>query len=615
MRRLFPLLAFLFLSQFTFPQLYVGPKDHKEDNFIYVKGGVLFVLDDVHLNKNSQNHTEASLYLRNEAQLIQGVNQNTPNTGNGLLSVFQNGTANAYDYNYWAAPVGNSSGKNGLFGISMLHAPQTSTSSSPAQITSSLKGTSKPLSISNRWIYTYSGHSYSDWHFVGAETSIPAGLGFSMKGVEGTDNTIVDGRMNNPGNAQRYDFRGRPNSGIIEIPIPSDDYILIGNPYPSTLDLSLFLLQNSGSGILTTECYGPVERRDATTGIAYFWDSMENGNSHYLQDYIGGYGTFSPVAPCTSGLYEAPLFKSYGAEEKLSGQTGRNYNRKNLPVAQGFMVKGTEGKSLIFENSQRVYLPQEKEQTTKSSEDQKTQNSREGVMGVPSLKLQVEINDEFIRGLTLGFWPTATAEVDAGMDALAYDLAPADAGWLFNDESYVINVRPFDIMDQIPLYLQIQHHQTTFRFTAGEPENAQIENIYILDLQTNTYHSILKESFEIVLDPGNYNGRFNLTFMKKFNEADLPGNIAISDDDEAGFSIFQNNRLGELEIIAETFAPVKSVGLYDLQGKRIFFRSNFDNRRSISISTQHLANGVYVVKVTDTQNSQKSRKIMVLNRQ
>ncbi len=612
MIRFFLLLAFLFNSQTTFSQLFVGPTAQKQDNFLFVKGSVLFVSDHVHLNKNFNDDTEASLYLRREGQLIQGNNQSSPNTGNGLLSVFQIGSANAYNYNYWAAPVGNSSGKNGLFGINMLHVPHTETASSPAGITSSLDGTAKPLQISNRWIYTFSGHSYSNWHFEGSETSIQPGHGFSMKGVNGTDPTLVEDRVNNPGNAQRYDFRGRPNSGTIEIPVPPNDFVLIGNPYPSSLDLSLFLLQNSGSGTFNTECYGQVTRRNATTGIAYFWDSDENGNSHYLQDYIGGYGTFSPVAPCTSGLYEAPLFKSYNSEEKLSGQKGKQFDPRYLPIAQGFMVMGTEGNPVVFENSQRVFVPQKTEAGSKSSEVQSSNKNREGVATIPNLKLQVEINEEYIRGLTLGFWPTATAEVDEGMDALVYDLSYTDAGWLLNEESYVINVRPFNIMEEIPLYLKIEHHQSKFIFTAFHMQDVQTENIFILDRQTNTYHSILKEPFEIILDPGNYHGRFNLAFMKKVNEAELPENL-ITGNAEPGSTIFQNNRLGELEIISDSFAPARSVGLYDLQGKRIFFRSTFSNRRSISISTKHLASGVYVVRVTDMHNNQRSRKIIVLN--
>ncbi|SDL20625.1 Por secretion system C-terminal sorting domain-containing protein [Salinimicrobium catena] len=608
MRRFLPLTAVLFISHLCTAQFFVGPSAKKEDHFVYVKNAVLFVADNIHLNKNHSSETEASLYLRKEGQLIQGKEQKTPNTGNGELSVFQTGTAGAYDYDYWAAPVGNSADKNGLFGIGMFHQPQTLTFSKQASHTSGLNGSSNPLNISNRWIYTFSGINYYGWHFVGEETTIKPGYGFSMKGVQGSDATMVDDLPNNPGNAQRYDLRGRPNSGNIEVPIAAEEIVLVGNPYPSGMDLSLFLLENSGSGSLNTSCHGVIERKNATTGIAYFWDSQENGSSHYLEDYIGGYGTFSPVAPCTSGIYEPPIFKSYGSVENSTNEKGKNYDRRFLPVGQGFMVIGAGDENVVFKNAHRVFSP-----TANSATNKSTNRQQSAKIEVPQVKLQVEINGEYVRGLTLGFWNDASAGTDPGMDAAAYDLAPADVGWLQGEESYVIDVRPFDPEEEIPFFLKVDHENATLKFSAARTKDLQNKNLYILDSQSNTYHSILEDTYEVELPTGNHNNRFMLAFRAKIANAESPVELLLNEEEETVFSIFQNNRLGELEIISDSFSPVRSVALYDLQGKRIFFRTSFGNRRSISISTQHMANALYIVEVTDMRNVRKTKKIAVIN--
>lgn len=611
MRRILPFMAILFAGHWCNAQFFVGPSSSNEDHYIFVQDALLFVANDVHLNKNYKNETGAGIYLRKGGQLVQGKDQKTPNTGNGDLSVYQTGSAGAYDYNYWASPVGNSADKNGLFGISMFHSPQTLTYSTPASHTSSLNGSSNPLNISDRWIYTFSGTDYYGWHFIGAGTAIPPGYGFSMKGVQGTDDTMVEGTVNNPGGAQRYDFRGRPNSGNIQIPIAAEEIILVGNPYPSSLDLSLFLLENSGSGNLSTSCYGVVERKNATTGIAYFWDSQENGNSHNLDDYIGGYGTFSPVAACTAGIYEPPIFKSYGSVETVTSQKGKEYERRFLPIGQGFMVIGTGEEDLTFKNSQRVFSRETTQEASKQAQNQNKQSM--GLVEIPQVRLLVEINGEYVRGLTLGLWESATPGTDKGMDAATYDLAPADVGWLHGEESFVIDVRPYDPLEEIPLFLKVENENATLTFMASEPKNLKNEDLFILDAQTNTYHSIVTETFSIELAPGNYNERFKLTFTQKLELADSPIDLGINEVEESSFSIFQNNHLGELEIISDSFFPVKSVGIYDLQGKKIFFRSNFGNRRSISISTAHLANSLYIVEVTDTQNKRKTKKIAVIN--
>lgn len=610
MKRIYPFTALLFIYLSAYSQLTVKPfEGENSDNYIFVKESVLFVSEDVHLNKNHDPENEASIYLRNGAQLIQGKEQRSPNTGSGMISVFQTGTSNAYDYDYWAAPVGNSVDKNGFFGISMLYAPKTETNSVPAQNSSALNGTADPLNISSHWIYTYSGYDYFSWHFIGNTTAIPAGYGFSMKGVDGKDPTMLEGRENNSGNSQRYDFRGRPNSGNIEVPVSPEEIVLVGNPYPSALNLSYFLLENSGEGSLYSDCYGMIERKNAITGIAYFWDSIEDGNSHYLEDYIGGYGAFSPVDICTTGIYEAPIFISYGITERETGMKGKHQDRRFLPIAQGFMVQGADNSPLVFKNNHRAFVNDKENPGLK----QANKNNTKDLKVIPKIRLQVTINDEYVRGLSLGFWPAASNGVDSGMDAKAYDMAPADVGWLQGEESYIIDVRPFEESEEIPLFLEVDHENATFRFSTGGSENFEIKNIFILDKQTNTYHSIKEEAFEIELPPGNYNERFKLAFVEEMGVDDIPIILSPNEPEEGGFSIFQNNYMGELEIISNSFIQVRSVGIYDLHGKRVFFRSNFENKRSISISTQYLANAVYLVKVIDTNNQSKSKKIAVLN--
>ena len=95
-----------------------------------------------------------------------------------------------------------------------------------AQTTNALNGFGKSITISSRWIYTFTGNSYSNWNFIGAQTAIPPGYGFTMKGTDGNDPTILEWQIaNNPGNAQRYDFRGRPNSGEIKVPVTAEDFM------------------------------------------------------------------------------------------------------------------------------------------------------------------------------------------------------------------------------------------------------------------------------------------------------------------------------------------------------------------------------------------------------
>ena len=88
-------LAILFHFQVN-AQMYVSP-----NSFVFAKNQVVFVKNQVELNATTSN-----LYLRDNAQLVQGTTSTSANKGLGSLSVFQEGTTNNFQFNYWCSPVG-----------------------------------------------------------------------------------------------------------------------------------------------------------------------------------------------------------------------------------------------------------------------------------------------------------------------------------------------------------------------------------------------------------------------------------------------------------------------------------------------------------------------------
>ncbi|MDP5076535.1 MAG: hypothetical protein NWQ19_00510, partial [Nonlabens sp.] len=254
----------------------------KGTSFIYSKGTNIFVKEAINLDAGTH------IYLRKEAQLIQ--DSNLPNTGAGELSVFQEGAANNYTYNYWSAPVGRidlaGTGNQGFLNtqikfprIQAGFQANTFTSStnftalatdlvtdfqSATILSTSVRdgltdeqniGTAmviNPLRIASRWLYKYNnagtggGNGYASWQpFQTSAQVVEPGYGFTMKGV---DPTTPGPNLFAQGNGiigQRYDFRGRPNNGTITVRVVADDFALVGNPYPSALDLKRFIIDNT----------------------------------------------------------------------------------------------------------------------------------------------------------------------------------------------------------------------------------------------------------------------------------------------------------------------------------------------------------------------------------
>ncbi|RLD23232.1 MAG: secretion protein, partial [Bacteroidetes bacterium] len=194
----------------VFAQLYITPNGASSaDSYIYVDNEVLFVEQDINLVVNNNDPTtEASIYLRNQAQLVQGTTVST-NSGTGYISVFQDSKSDSYDYNFWGSPVGNMSGSgNNNFGMARVNDSLSLTNSTVALTTVGYNGASSPLTISTRWYYRWNPATQR-YVYNGTGDVVPPGRGFIMKG---TDVTVHIDPFSDPQN-QLYDFRGRPNSG------------------------------------------------------------------------------------------------------------------------------------------------------------------------------------------------------------------------------------------------------------------------------------------------------------------------------------------------------------------------------------------------------------------
>ena len=433
----------------------------------------------------------------------------------------------------------------------------------------------------------FSGNNYSNWAFVGDQFDLLPGEGFTMKGVNGTNLNEVEGELINKGNSQTYDFRGLPNDGNIELPIKKDQILLVGNPYPSSLDLDKFLIENT-----------------ATTGIAYFWDSKENGNSHYLTDYEGGYGTYSPGAD----TYVPPAFIKY-SDGSETGETGKHYNRKIIPIAQGFMIIGLKEGSLSFKNSHRVYEKKdEKTSVFKSSEIEKA-----------SLGLNIEIDSTYIQNLALVFLENSSPDEDRTLDARKMNNNPQDISWSISNEAFVINVRPKVDEELIPLKIFLDK-ETELKFSISELTNFNPDRVFIYDAKDKLYFNIKTGYLKVDLNPGEYNDRFYLSFIEKLtvserNEkespeiiSNKPPNILLN-----SVEIFQNNLQQQLEIKMLYDSELRTIRLYDLNGK-LYFTQNFTSKeKDFNFSTSNLSNAIYIVKVNTSDNKELTKKIGVKN--
>ena len=612
------LFAITLLPKTAIAQLYIKGSAH-----IYNSNQVVFVKKEVELNAPT-----SFFYLRKEGQLLQGTTGAGANKGLGKLSVFQEGTVNNFAYNYWCSPVGNvdsATAINNPFGVKQLGVPTTTTTTVAATIlpTNNYNGTSGvgALSIAQYWVWKFSvKNAYANWSFVGDNSTIAAGEGFTMKGVSGSDATIVDGVTNNLGSNQRYDFRGKPNDGTIDIPVAHDgsadggQFTLTGNPYPSVIDLTLFLTEATNS-----------------TGIAYFWEHDKTRNTHVLTNYVGGYGTFSPVSRGGSGIYVPAVFSTFDSAGNYVPNPpfppGLSYERRFSPVGQGFMIEGRANGIVQMKNSYRVYV---KEGVANKSEFAKTRNpskssnsvattesasktntNEANTLPVPQIRFKTILDKGLVLPMVLAFEPTATDNIDFAKDAKSFnDDLEQEIFFGINDVPCIIDVIAFDETKKIPLGFR-NTQEANYKIAIDEILNFDLnQNIYIHDIDNKVYYDLKSAAFEVKMPAGINTSRFEITFNSG-NDTKIA--LGVEDNTIDNFKVAQNNSTQNLIIGNPNRIALKEIKIYDISGKLIFSKPKLGSEQSYSFLTSNWSTGVYIINFTSFDNHSESKKIIVSN--
>lgn len=613
--------------------LFVRPTPSGGDNYIYVKDQIIYVEDDVNLQVNNNAATEASIYLRDRAQLIQGTN--SANTGTGFLSVYQDSYSDSFDYNYWASPVGNPTTLGGgaiagnkRYGIKSLKDSIGATNYRENITTSGYNGAGSglgngalQLTISNRWIHKYESDA-AGWSRIFNADNISAGYGFTMKG---TNVTPAGGDQFQDLNNQRYDFRGRPNNGDIVIPMTANGFVLSGNPYPSALDLVAFYNDNP----------------DINSII--FWDEDRSINSHFYRDNQGGYGSWTVNGTNPGGIYTVPTFMNHdnsGNPTTPTATVGQMYNRSVSPIGQGYFLVGEPGiigsASITYNNSHRVYFKETEDQTGGSvfhrpgGTTQNVQDPNNEIVNRPETESQGSMfrfytifGNSHFRDMILFLSDETTDGHDRGYDVYH----PADGGGTDIsfpitasdgvERQYVMQGVPYVPKKFIPVTIKVSTSREKILIKGIEESNLP-GDAYFYDNTTRRPQLISGgNSAGVKLSQGIYKDRFFIVFSGDKGKGTTPtfNDEAITEinDLKQNVDFFQNNRASQLEVTNPDRLNITQANIYDMGGKLVVSKNNIGEESKFNIATSNLSDGVYLVKLTTAENVILDYKMTVTN--
>jgi hypothetical protein len=416
----------------------------------------------------------------------------------GSITKLENSTSrdNTRDFTYWSSPVSNENIETVFTGVN------------PSRIfefNASLQG-SNP----------------APWELA-TGLMIPA-RGYAAEGRTGTTGI------------HSLSFTGLPNNGLIEFDIVEiddsdleNDYNLIGNPYPSAIDIKLFLKTNETK----------IDQ------AIYLWTHATSINSQ-------------------SGDYVSTDYATYN----FMGGTGVNGGdppTKNIGSGQGFFIRALNSETIVFNNLMR--LADENDQffkldnsKSKSIEDEKDR-----------IWLNLKTDQGGFNQVLIGFSDKATESIDIGYDALKLEGGnPISFYSVIDNSKFVIQGLSTFSTDKI-INLGFDTDIAPRKFTIGidQLEGALLDSeIYLLDKELNLMHDLKKSDYQFdQIISGDFPDRFSLQFVETALSVDdlLEENNFIISNTTNGFNIHASK-------------IISNVKVYDLLGRLlIIIESTLNN--------------------------------------
>ncbi len=519
---------------------------------------------------NAINFKNGDLRLVGKAQLIQdhaGLDANT--IVNGKLLIDQKGTSSPYQYDYWSSPI-NNGGTFSFLGGKFDGTDAAVNPFNPSQIlfnsgypynglpsvTDTGDNVTTALTITTNWLYKYArgAGTYAEWLPLNSTSVLNPGEGYTMKGT----NTLTP--------YQNYVYYGAPNNGDYQFNITAGETILLGNPYPSTLDAKKFLEDN-------------ISQIDEL----YFW--VDGGShSHYTSDYLGGYAIRNKTGGTVPSVFSS-LIAGIGTSGTILPPT------QFVPVGKGFFVEAIGSGTINFNNSQRTF----KIEASRAAVDE----------GNSYLRIGYEDPEGFHRQLLLGFLPNSSADLgyNPGYDAIQMMTRADDLFFIIeNDLSkrYSIQgVNAFSETMEFPLGL-ILSEEGTHQIMIDAAENFT-NTVYLKDQLLNLTHNLTASHFEISLPAGVYLDRYALVFQP--TDA-----LSITNQHLDEVRVYYK---GDQHITVTNPAQlqIESIEVYNMLGQYITSFSEGLNQKNTLRLPFNETEGVYLV-VLKTKTSMTSTKIL-----
>ena len=502
-----------------------SPRDRLEINEVLtIKSGELNIKetnDDVQPNiliaKNGVVNQGGRLVLENNAILLQSDNA----TNAGSIIQRRKATVASTQYNFWSSPVKTQN----MYSIYNVPANKV-------------------------MVYQSLTNNYTILSSATAEV----GKGYSIKGPANSLGPII------------ADFNGEPYDGssIFQLMAVGKHFNLVGNPYPSNIDLLALYKLNAS----------PLDggnSSDATSidTTVYFWDNTNNTIlNQQRNNYLGqNYAIFN----LSTGIGNPA---TNGSVTKIPNGI--------LKPGQGFMVKAKDSSSSLLKFSNGI----------------RTGNYIQNQIVTPYFKNVNQSNNQFwlqlktptgiINYLAVAYRQGAQNIFDR-FDSEVMNKTSNDLFYSLSTDAIALGIQGregvFDNKDNVPLGLKFNAqgvHSISLAKTSGVFTDNQ--KIYLKDKKLQITHDLSESDYQFSTDSGIFNDRFEIVY-----EPEVVLNQKNELTKEASIVQIENSFLIKAK---ETIVRFE---VYDISGKKI--AEKFVENNQYKWNVENVLNGVYLVKL------------------
>ncbi len=384
-----------------------------------------------------------------------------------------------------------------------------------------------------------------------------AGKGYAAEGLTGTIGV------------HDISLTGMPNNGEINIEIvqwddadADNDYNLIGNPYPSAIDIESFFNVNSSM----------------VDPTIYLWTHT------------------TPISNGSSGDFISSDYATYNFTGGIGVEDGVDPD-KNIGSGQAFFIRAINSGNAVFNNSMRI-------------EDANNQFYK---LGGSKKSIQVEENKDRIwlnltteeggfNQLLIGFMDKASEFVDRGYDALKLDGGNPIAFYtIIENNKYAIQgLNMFSVDKIVDLGFDTNIFPRTFTIGIAKAEGL-LKNIevYLIDNELQIIHDLKISDYQFSQSvAGEFPDRFTLQFT---NSA-----LGVSDNYKKDDFIISNF---EETIKINASRNVNSVKVYDIMGREILHAK--PNKQIFNLVTENIKTGTILIIQAVLENGTVISKKMI----